>query len=216
MENKFLNSIQLSLNNHNLISDCYIAYHPQKADLVVWAELSADGINLFREKGRNAVIEQSKTYLLKQEGNLTIPELWYFIDKLPRDHQSHVDLVAFEETCTTEIVDPIWIKKEYQDEQLVLKGKVPIDLTFFKGHFAGFPLVPGVIELQWVNDQITECLGVQKTILRVDNLKFQKFLRPNDDIELHLTWQPENNRVIFQLKTDNEMCSSGRILFCDE
>ncbi|WP_301099377.1 hypothetical protein [Otariodibacter sp.] len=211
-----LNSVECCLKSHNLISDCYFAPHPQQADLVAWIELSEEGIQLFREKGRKAVIEQLKTCLLEQKGELVIPKLWHFTDKLPRDNQSNIDARMFEKICLTDIVDPIWRDKKQQDEQLFLKGKVPIDLTFFKGHFANFPLVPGVVELQWVNDQITEFLGLEKTILRVDNLKFQKFLRPNDDMELNLKWQPEHNRVIFQLKVDNEMCSSGRIVFYDE
>ena len=98
------------------------------------------------------------------------------------------------------------------ENSLFLRGKVPADLVFFDGHFADFPLVPGVIELQWAVDQLYAYFGNEMPILRVDNLKFQKFLRANDEMELTLKWDEAKNRLSFQLKTDNEMCGSGLIV----
>ena len=46
----------------------------------------------------------------------------------------------------------------------------------------------------------------------MSNLKFQKFLRPNDELELTLKWNKEKSRMEFQLKTDNETCGKGLVV----
>ena len=72
--------------------------------------------------------------------------------------------------------------------------------------------MPGVVELQWVMDQIPHLLGRDIVVERIDNLKFQQFLRPNDRLDLSLQWDAMKNRVAFQLKSNDKMCGSGLII----
>ncbi len=108
--------------------------------------------------------------------------------------------------------DPIWLEEQQLENKQISIGKVPLDLVYLKDHFADFPLVPGVIELQWVMDKVTQFFDRKIEIKAINKLKFQKFLRPNDEFELTLKWEEDKNRIIFTLKTDNEMCSSGIML----
>ncbi|OOH90644.1 AMP-binding protein [Pasteurellaceae bacterium 15-036681] len=205
--------VEQALSQHPWVEDCYIAQHPTQQRLATWIGLNSEGINAFRDQGRKFVIDELKQYLAQTQEKTAIPRFWRFTDKLPRNSQSKISRIEFEKICTEELVDPLWLEQNSQENVHTLKGKVPLDLTFFKGHFANFPLVPGVIEMQWVTDKINELFGEEKTILRVDNLKFQKFLRPNDEMELTLTWEESKNRMKFQLKTNDEMCGSGLVVF---
>lgn len=116
-------------------------------------------------------------------------------------------------TRTNFPTDPIWLSQTAEDDWQIFHGKVPLDLVYFPGHFADFPLVPGVVEMQWVMDKVTAFFGEEKAVARFDNLKFQKFLRPDDELELRLKWDAAKNRMAFQLKTDGEMCGSGLVVF---
>ncbi|WP_439287448.1 ApeI family dehydratase [Lonepinella sp. BR2357] len=113
--------------------------------------------------------------------------------------------------------NPIWLDLESRADGYHLKGKIPPDLRYFAGHFADFPLVPGVVELQWVIAKVRELFGLEmadKTMVRVDNLKFQKFLRPNDVFCLKLEWQSAKNRLAFKLLSEqNEPYASGFVVF---
>ena len=209
-------SVEQSLVKHEFINDCYIARHPDQDRLASWTELSEQGVNALREKGRKFVIEQLKQYLAFNQETSAIPRFWRFTDKLPRNSQSKISRLDFEQICRETVTEPIWLSKTEQDDTQILQGKVPLDLHYFKGHFANFPLVPGVVELQWVYHQVDMLFGINKPILRIDNLKFQKFVRPNDLFELRLKWEETKNRINFQLKTDNEMCGSGLIIFTNE
>ena len=86
---------------------------------------------------------------------------------------------------------------------------MPLDLLYLKDHFANFPLVPGAIELQWISDKIKALVAQDVEFSRLDKLKFQKFLRPNDCFSLELNVAEKRDKVTFQLKVENDMCCSG-------
>lgn len=198
------------------VNDCYIARHPEQPGFAAWVELNEEGIQAFRDNGRQNVIEQLKTHFTKTQESVPVPCFWRFTDKLPRNGQPEISELEFARICTAEIVDPLWTSQEIQENSHIFHGKIPLDLRFFNGHFAHFPLVPGVVELQWVIDQMHICFPRTADIVRIDNLKFQKFLRPNDKITLILKREEHKHRIGFQLKTSGEMCGSGFIVLQNE
>lgn len=214
-EHRLVNEEQVLIASA-LVGDCYLTQHPREQGFVAWVELSEKGTALFRDKGRKAVIEQLKQWLSHSQEKTAIPRFWRFTDKLPRNSQSKISSLEFEQICTQPQTSPIWLSQAQQENLLILQGKVPLELVYFKGHFANFPLVPGAIELQWVKEKIDTYFGKEVRIARIDNLKFQKFLRPNDRFELSLDWQADKNRMRFQLKTDGEMCASGLVIIENE
>lgn len=206
-------SVEQDLNKNELVSDCYIGQYPaqqlNQQRLAAWVELNAAGIELLREQGRKAVVSALRQHLAQHQDISAIPRYWRFTDKLPRNSQSKISKLAFNKTCLEKQNDPIWQTAEKSETEYRILGKVPLDLSYFAGHFANFPLVPGVVELQWITDQIAVFFGKEIALQRVDNLKFQKFLRPNDCFELCLHWEQAKNRVKFQLQTAGENCASG-------
>ncbi|PJG85409.1 AMP-binding protein [Conservatibacter flavescens] len=211
-----LAGIEQSLRLNSLVSDCYIGQHPEKQRLACWLALNENGIEMFREQGRKAVIEALKAFLAQTQEKIGIPRFWRFTDTLPRNSQSKISYLAFESACLQKQREPIWQSETRVDNVHIWRGKVPIDLIYFRGHFSNFPLVPGVVELQWVMDKIPAFFGQEKIVQRIDNLKFQKFLRPNDEIELNLVWDKDKQRMKFLLKTADEPCASGLVIFSDE
>lgn len=205
-------SVEQDLVKHQWVDDAYISKHPAEQRLAAWVGLTSSGIEALRDKGRKYVSEQLKDFLSKTQEKSALPRFWRFCDKLPRNSQSKISRLEFEKICLQPQTDPLWSERQKMDNSLILKGKVPLDLIYFKGHFNQFPLVPGVIELQWVVDSCKELLQREINVQRVDNLKFQKFLRPGDEIELMLRWEEVKNRVVFQLKSNNDMCGSGIII----
>lgn len=211
-----LAGIEQNLLVSTLVSDCYIGQHPEKQRLACWLALNDKGIEIFREQGRKAVVDTLKAHLAENQEKSEIPRFWRFTDKLSRNSQSKISRLEFEAVCLQEQTDPIWYSEERSENWQIFVGKVPLDLVYFKGHFANFPLVPGVVEVHWVMDKINAFFGKEKVVQRIDNLKFQKFLRPNDEMELTLKWDEAKKRMGFQLKTGNETCASGLVIFADE
>ena len=204
-----LAGIEGKLMQHPWVDDCYIAQHPEQARLAAWVGLTAQGIDALRGHGRRYLVEQLKTHLSATQDKTAIPRFWRFTDKLPRNSQSKINKLEFNRTCLEPQRDPIWFTQQQNEHHYHATGKVPLDLIYLKDHFANFPLVPGVIELQWINEKISEFLAQDVGFCRIDKLKFQKFLRPNDEFELSLTLNGQGDKVTFQLKVEGEICCSG-------
>ena len=204
-----LAGIEAKLNQHAWVEDCYIAQHPEQPRLAAWVGLNAQGIDILRENGRRHLIDQLKAYLAETQDKTAIPRFWRFTDKLPRNSQSKINKLEFNRTCIEPQREPIWLTEQQTERHYQATGKVPLDLLYLKDHFANFPLVPGAIELQWISDKIKALVAQDVEFSRLDKLKFQKFLRPNDSFSLELNVAEKRDKVTFQLKVENDMCCSG-------
>ncbi|AHG66090.1 AMP-binding protein [Advenella mimigardefordensis] len=96
-----------------------------------------------------------------------------------------------------------------------LSARVPMDLVYFQGHFPSFPLVPGVVQLGWALEQARARKLCSGTTERIENLKFQHFLRPADPCTMTLKWDDSKRKLYFTVRTGTTMTASGRIAFVD-
>jgi 3-hydroxymyristoyl/3-hydroxydecanoyl-(acyl carrier protein) dehydratase len=77
--------------------------------------------------------------------------------------------------------------------------RVPPALEHFEGHFPGFPILPGIVQLDWA-----ESTGV-------DNFKCQALVFP--DAELTLELRRDGTGLHFRYYDAQRTYSSGKILF---
>jgi hypothetical protein len=93
---------------------------------------------------------------------------------------------------------------------------VPADLSYFRGHFPGDPLLPGVVQLDvLVLAQARASWPGLEHLARVTRLRFRRPIRPGDDVELSLS-HPAPSRVVFEISCGGEPCSSGVLHFLTE
>ena len=134
--------------------------------------------------------------------------------RLPRDVQGKLPLAAWQCLFEARPLAPEWVRLEdgEGDRQARFSGQVPWDLVHFAGHFAEFPLVPGVVELDWAITQARTAFTLPPHLIRTEALKFRQFVRPGDTLELTLDWQPDKGRLVFELKGPDGICASGRLV----
>ncbi|MDO5069985.1 MAG: AMP-binding protein [Neisseria zoodegmatis] len=209
-----LNQIEHDLLAHEWIADAYCAQHPQHKRPAVWAALNSDGIQALQEQGRAAVAAALKKHLAATQDTVALPRYWRFTDTLPRNAQSKITSADFQTAFTEAQTAPQWQPCLSENaETHCFQGRVPLDLVYFGGHFANFPLVPGVIELQWVRDLAERFDWGQQSVMRVENLKYQQFLRPHHEVFAELKYDADKNKLTFKLENHEAVCASGRIVF---
>jgi 3-hydroxymyristoyl/3-hydroxydecanoyl-(acyl carrier protein) dehydratase len=94
-----------------------------------------------------------------------------------------------------------------------LQLTIPHDLVYFRGHFSGAPIVPGVVQIKWAIELAGRYLGAGGTFAGVDALKFQHVMRPGVSVTLALRWAAADAKLHFAYQGDGARYGSGRLRF---
>ena len=78
---------------------------------------------------------------------------------------------------------------------------VPARHPIFAGHFPGRPIVPGVMLLEWVLEEIARLRGCAPSALRIREVKFFTPLAPDSRAELHFELAVQRCAFSIQLGT---------------
>ena len=115
---------------------------------------------------------------------------------------------------------PTVLDKKIIQQQATLTLHVPSDLIYFQGHFPDFPILPGVVQLDWAMYFASNVLNVPTPLstnfhtepgcaLQIEQLKFTQAILPSDTIQLQLDYQPP--LLIFKYLKANKPCAFGKI-----
>jgi 3-hydroxyacyl-[acyl-carrier-protein] dehydratase len=94
----------------------------------------------------------------------------------------------------------------------LMNFEVAADHPVFAGHFPGRPIVPGVMLLEWAQDQIGQSLGRAPHQLRVREAKFFTPLEPGQ--RARLRFEPparDASRCAFDIRRDETLIARGTL-----
>jgi|SRR5271156_2142029 len=112
---------------------------------------------------------------------------------------------------TPEILN-ITRKPDQADVDLV----VPEDLLYFRGHFPGFAILPGVVQVGWAIQYSTELFALGAVFASSIRVKFRKPIRPGYRLTLSLKHTAARRIVQFEYSGGDGPCASGQIGFALE
>jgi len=98
-----------------------------------------------------------------------------------------------------------------ESEQRLLLD-VSEELFWFPGHFAGRPVLPGVVQLHWAVCVAQVHFRYAEPPLRIDRLKFKKVVIPPQIVELRLE-KVRPGEVQFEFSSRTQVHSEGRMKF---
>lgn len=207
-----LHQLETILQTHEWVNDVSGCLH--RGRVVMWVCLSAAGVAFLRQNGRLAMLSHWKQILQNQVDKIALPRYWRLTAQpLPRNSQGKLTAAAWQYVLNENVLAPDWTSEHLAAHEAIFSGSVPVDLLYFQGHFADFPLVAGVVQLQWVMDLAKQLAWLNAPVAQVENLKYQHFIRPNDKVHIHLRWGTEKGKLIFALTVDGKTCASGRVAF---
>lgn len=90
---------------------------------------------------------------------------------------------------------------------------IPADSPWFKGHFPGDPLLPGIAQLHFVLEAIRAALGEEVCLTGLKRVRFKRIIRPEESIDIAADpVQDKPGMYRFQLTIDGENACSGLMM----
>jgi acyl-coenzyme A synthetase/AMP-(fatty) acid ligase len=164
--------------------------------------------------GRVALVRALREALAQGFDAPLVPRAWRFPPALPRDAQgkvAHGELAALFARAPARVRRPILLQERRLGDRLERRLRIPHELAALRGHFPGFPLVPGVAQLGFVLDAAAALLGSAQGASEIEVVKFRHPLRPGDEFELAIERDPRTGRLRFELRDEDRVFSDGRM-----
>ena len=95
---------------------------------------------------------------------------------------------------------------------LIIHLYIQPELEYFRGHFPGRPILPGVVQTHWAIKYGAIHLKLPEQIRRLEVIKFKNLIQPDMEITLELVLKP-NGKLSFRYLSDGDVMSSGRIVY---
>jgi len=101
---------------------------------------------------------------------------------------------------------------EKNSKRIILELNIPENLHYFKGHFDNQPILPGVVQIDWVMAYSRKYLSVSGDMIRMEAIKFSKLIEPGYLVRLILQFNSEKRNINFSYESELGKHSSGRIV----
>lgn len=206
--------LELALVKHDWVREARLGVvNEQRASLGALLVLSDSGLFALREHGRRALTQHLRQHLSQHCEALALPRRWRLLRQLPLNSQGKLPQAQVDALLLAPRPKlPEVLSQTEDDGQWTLTLGIPPDLAFFSGHFPKTPVLPGVVQVDWALNLGQQLLVLPPRFAGMEVLKFQQLVRPGDQLELTLRFDPERSKLHFAYRNANAACSSGRIV----
>jgi len=207
-----LPAMERDLVAHQRVEDAALVVLDRGADLRVHAVVVLDeaGKRELSAGGRRSVSESLSGHLAARWDRVLLPRIWRYVDALPRDTQGKMPKARLAALFEVQPRDPIQIDDSRGEGYIERRLEVPDDLIYLQGHFEGFPIVAGVVQLRWVTDAVRAWLGEMPRVQAVEALKFPEPLLSGQSFTLRADFSERRDLIRFRLYDGNRTFAMGR------
>ena len=177
----------------------------------VWAlvVLTDAGKAALRQTTYHDLIRQINDGLRSALPGVALPRRVRFLREMPVNPQGKLPRSLVLPILKSKMQEPVVEGWTECDGEISAWLTFPPDSLVFQGHFPGFPVLPGVAQLYWVQRFLRERYRAEFNPVRIRRLKFQRLIRPQERLRLQLR-RPSSGRFEFAIVSKGgRNCSSG-------
>jgi acyl-coenzyme A synthetase/AMP-(fatty) acid ligase/3-hydroxymyristoyl/3-hydroxydecanoyl-(acyl carrier protein) dehydratase len=206
--------LEMALMAHEWVAEARLGVvQENRASLGALLVLTEAGLHALRNQGRRTLTEELRQHLSQHCEALALPRRWRLLRQLPLNTQGKLPQADVEALLLAprpkapEVLEQVVVDGEWS-----LQLAVPPDLAYFSGHFPRAPVLPGVVQVEWALNLGQQLMNLPEKFAGMEVLKFQQLVRPGDEVQLHLRFDPARGKLYFAYRNETATCSSGRIL----
>ncbi len=164
-------------------------------------------------RGRRALARQLRAQFVPLFPSGAVPRRIRFTRALPRNAQGKVVQADVQTALETNLVEPFVLDEAYAENTWRATLVFDADAPYFQGHFPGFAVLPGVVQLglarHFAAATVAPGAGAPTTVKK---MKFTHVIVPGERVQLTLT-RAADGAVAYDYRKGDLPCSSGVICF---
>jgi 3-hydroxymyristoyl/3-hydroxydecanoyl-(acyl carrier protein) dehydratase len=210
-----LTELEQRITSTPWVSEAFTLALSKSRDIVGAAVvLTPEGHQQLAANGQNALIKQLRTQLRRWFDAVVVPRKWLIIDSLPLSPQGKINQALLKTLLdlNTQKLPQLHSVCAGLDT-VILNLRVPEELLYFPDHFTSYPLLPGVVQIAWVEYFSQLFFTIDQDFLAMEVIKFVKTIHPGDALVLTLHWNSTTNKLQFNFCSGDIPYSSGRLLY---
>ncbi len=185
------------------IEDVYCFEHAGK--LAAIAVLDDTGVDFLIKHNKLTLVKKLKQELRNKFE--IVPQKWRFFNEIPRKENGKINKEMIESIFRLNLSLPLVISKEITPEYAKFKLCFLNNSNFFKGHFEGLPILPGVVQLFYANWFCEYAFKLDCRCGQIRKIKYSNIIQPAKVVELKLVQDAKG--VSFKYQDENMVYSSG-------
>lgn len=196
-------AIEAEIRKSEYIEDIYCFEYEGK--LAALAVLSEAGKDFLIKNDKLALVKKLKLYL--RDKFEIVPQKWKFFDEIPRKENGKINKALIAKIFNLNLALPLVITRTLSQDYARFRLCFLSNSNFFKGHFEGLPILPGVVQLFYANWFTEIAFGADCRCGQIRKIKYTSIVKPADIIELELCRTAKG--VSFKYENDEKAYSSG-------
>ena len=165
------------------VQDVYcFEYSGKVAALTVLSPLGVDFVI------KNGTLDLIKLLKKELDSNFeVVPQRWKFVDEIPKKNNGKFDKEKIKSFFDINLSMPLILSKNVSENFANYELCFHRNCNFFKGHFEGFPILAGVVQLFFANYFIKESFKKDCHCGQIRKVKFANIIRPDMVVNLEIT-----------------------------
>lgn len=212
-----LTAIENALKTSALVGDARaVVVEGTRQRIAVFVVPSEMGWSELDRRGKLALNRSLADLLRQLIEPVGLPRIWNYLKTLPMNAQGKTTFAELITALDDKMAQPTAPKARLLEKgchRAVLELIAPRALLYFDGHFSGRPILPGVVQVDWVIAYGRRYFELPPTFRGLQALKFQRVISPDIPIRLELVHEPAKCCLSFKISSLLGPHASGRILF---